>query len=131
MKAASSASLQLVAAVVAIVGAIGGAAWSGESWLSGKFSAQDTKITEMAREHGQKVAEMQILINNNKADMQRQIDNLRAALKVMNVAQPKPMQQLVRDVMVDKSMPQSAMSRRPGYADKGVSASSTAVHKKD
>src|ERR1035437_10308210 len=128
MKAASSASLQLVAAVVAIVGAIGGTAWSGESWLSGKFSAQDTMITEMAREHGQKVAEMQILINNNKADMQRQINNLRAAMKIRKVAQPKPMQQLVRDVMVDKSMPQSAMSRRPGY-DKGVSASSTAVHR--
>jgi hypothetical protein len=117
MKAASSASLQLVAAVVAIVGAIGGAAWSGEAWLSGKFETQDTKITAMARAHGQR-----------ETDLQRQIDQLSAALKAMNVTQPNPTRELVRDLMVTKGMPQSAMSRRPGY-DKGVSASSTAVKK--
>jgi hypothetical protein len=127
MKAANSASLQLVGTAVAII-AIVSLGWSGHSWLSGKFEAQDTRIASMAREHGQKTVDLQRLIDSNKADMQRQIDGMKAAMKVMNVSQPKPMQQLVRDVMVDKSMPQSAMSRQPGYADKG-SASSTAVKK--
>ena len=92
MKAASSASLQLFAGVASIILTIGGAAWSGEAWLSGKFKAEDDRISEAAKEHGQRTAEMQ-----------RQIDALRAALQAMSVTQPRPTRELVRDLMVTKS----------------------------
>ena len=130
MKATSSASLQLVGTAVAII-TIVGLGWTGHSWLNGKFTDFDKAVSALKENISTAQTEQSKQMAIKLADMQRQIDNLRAALKVMNVAQPKPMQQLVRDVMVDKSMPQSAMSRQPGYADKGVSASSTAVHKKD
>jgi Tfp pilus assembly protein PilO len=127
MKAASSASLQLFGTVVAI-SAIVGLGWTGHAWLTDKFSDFDKTVAALKENVGKDQAEQSKQNAIRLTDMQRQIDNLRAGMKIMNVAQPKPMQQLVRDVMVDKSMPQSAMSRRPGY-DKGVSASSTAVHK--
>jgi ferritin-like metal-binding protein YciE len=128
MKAASSASLQLGAAVLAIVGTIGGTAWGGANWLNGKFEAQDAKITTMAREHGQREADLRQKMDSQAAATQRQIDQLSAALKAMNVAQPKPTRELVRDLMVTKGISQAEMSRRPGY-DKGISASATAVKK--
>ena len=127
MKAASSASLQLFGTVVAI-SAIVGLGWTGHSWLNGKFTDFDKAVSALKENIGKDQAEQSKQNAIRLTDMQRQIDNLRAGMKIMNVAQPKPMQQLVRDVMVDKSMLQSAMSRRPGY-DKGVSASSTAVKK--
>ena len=118
MKEASSASLQLGAAVLAIVGTIGGTAWGGANWLNGKFEAQDARISETAKKHGQR-----------EAELQRQIDSLTAAMKVMNSNQPEPRdRELVRDLMVTKGMPQAEMSRRPGY-DKGISASAAAVKK--
>ena len=40
MKAANSASLQLIAAVCAIIGSIAGTAIGGANWLNGKFSAR-------------------------------------------------------------------------------------------
>src|ERR1035437_5402096 len=107
MKAANSASLQLVAAVVSIVGSIVGAAWTGESWLTGKVEAQDTRITSMAREHGQREADLRQKMDSQAAATQRQIDQLSAALKVMNVTQPKPTRELVRDLIVTKSAPSS------------------------
>ena len=127
MKATSSASLQLVGTAVAII-TIVGLGWTGHSWLNGKFTDFDKAVSALKENISTAQTEQSKQMAIKLADMQRQIDNLRAGMKIMNVAQPKPMQQLVRDVMVDKSMPQSAMSRRPGY-DKGVSASSTAVHK--
>jgi uncharacterized protein HemX len=127
MKATSSASLQLVGTAVAII-TIVGLGWEGHSWLTDKFSTFDKTVAALKENIGTTQAEQSKQMAIRLTDMQRQIDGMKAAMKVMNVSQPKPMQQLVRDVMVDKSMPQSAMSRRPGY-DKGVSASSTAVHK--
>jgi hypothetical protein len=102
MKAANSASIQLAAAVIAIIGSIAGTAIGGANWLNGKFAAQDTRISEMAKEHGQRTAEMQ-----------RQIDALRAALQAMSVTQPRPTRELVRDLMVTKA------ARLPG---KGISS---------
>jgi Tfp pilus assembly protein PilO len=125
MKATSSASLQLVGTAVAII-TIVGLGWEGHSWLTDKFSTFDKTVAALKENVGKDQAEQSKQNAIKLADMQRQIDGMKAAMKVMNVSQPKPMQQLVRDVMVDKSMPQSASSRRPGY-DKGVSASSATV----
>jgi uncharacterized protein HemX len=128
MKATSSASLQLVGTAVAII-AIVGLGWSGHAWIDGKFTDFNKAIATLKDDAGKEQTAQRTQNTDRLNSMQRQIDNLRAGMKIMNVAQPKPMQQLVRDVMVDKSMPQSASSRQPGYADKGISASSTAVKK--
>ena len=92
MKAASSASLQLFAGVASIILTIGGAAWSGEEWLSGKFKAEDDRITEAAKEHG-----------IQRAEMQRQIDALRAVVQVLSAAQPRQTRELTHELLVTKS----------------------------
>jgi hypothetical protein len=88
MKAASSATLQLILAVLTIIGSTGGAM----IWLNGKFEAQSTQIAEQGKTHGKR-----------EAEMQRQIDSLRAALQAMSVSQPRPTRELVRDLMVTKA----------------------------
>ena len=92
MKVSDNATLQRVGALLTIVGMIGGGVWKVESFLSDKFDAENTRISEMAKEHGQRTAEMQ-----------RQIDALRAALQAMSVSQPRPTLELVRDLMVTKA----------------------------
>ena len=92
LKAANSASLQLIAAVCAIIGSIAGTAIGGANWLNGKFSAQDARIGEMAKEHGQRTAEMQ-----------HQIDSLRAVIEVLSAAQPRQTRELTHELLVTKS----------------------------
>jgi uncharacterized protein YpuA (DUF1002 family) len=108
MKAAASASLQLFGGVLSIILTIGGAAWSGEAWLSGKFKAEDDRISEAAKEHGQSKAELKAEIAKNKAEDDAKIAALRAAIDVMAVTQPRPQRDLMRDLMPTKS------ARMPG-----------------
>ena len=103
--------LPLTLGVVSIIGSIAGTAWGGATWLNGKFAAEDSKITMAERQRGQSAAEMQ-----------RQIDSLRAALSAVSVGQSKPTRELVRDILTTKSAPQSPL----GY---GASADAATAKK--
>jgi uncharacterized protein HemX len=140
MKPANSASLQRFSIGVGIIIAIGGLGWSGHSWLNGKFTDFNQAVaalkesnvaaqTEQSKDVAIKLAAMQRQIDALTSTSQRKTDQIDAAIKVMNVNQPKPTRELVRDLMVNKGMPQSASSRRPGWGDKGISASATVVKK--
>ena len=75
----------------------------------------------MAQEHGQREADLRQKMDLQAAATQRQIDQLSAALKAMNVAQPRPTRELVRDLMVTKAAPSQSASSRV-WGDKGISA---------
>jgi hypothetical protein len=108
--------LPLVLGVVSIIGSIAGTAWGGATWLNGKFAAEDAKITISERQRSQ-----------STEGMQRQIDSLNAALRAMSVSQPRPTRDLVRDLLVTKSVPPSAEYEK-SY---GASANLPAAKKQD
>ena len=99
MKAANSASLQLILAVLTIIGSTGGAM----IWLNGKFEAESAQITEQGKTHGKREAELQAKMAQDKAEMQRQIDSLRAVIEVLSAAQPRQTRELTHELLVTKS----------------------------
>jgi hypothetical protein len=70
---------------------------------------------EQGRQFAIRMNEMHDLVVSNKAESQRQIDGLTAAMKVMNAGQSKPRdRELVHELMDTKGMPES---RRPTAAE--------------
>ena len=103
MKVSDNATLQRVGALLTIVGMIGGGVWKVESFLSDKFSAQDTKITGMARDHGKETAELKAEIAKNKAESDAKIAALQAALQAEALNLPRQQRELIHDLMPTKA----------------------------